>query len=90
MVNFGKLHLPGYMQPSRKAGCLEKNVCACFYRQPKALVEALAEDCSLSQTPPPHPHPPPPPRKDATASWRKHWLLAMKSTSDESSLEVVN
>lgn len=36
-----------------------------------------------------HKHPPPP-SKDATASWRKHWLLAMKSTSDESSLEVVN
>lgn len=51
------------------------------YRQPKALALTLAADCSLSQTPL---------CQRCNSILEEALTAAMKSTSDESSLEVVN
>lgn len=52
-----------------------------FYGQPRALALALAADCSLSQTPL---------CQRCNSILEEALTAAMKSTSDESSLEVVN
>lgn len=59
----------------------EECVHAHFYGQPRALALALAADCSLSQTPL---------CQRCNGILEEALAAAMKSTSDESSLEVVN
>lgn len=67
-------------QPSQMAAAAEECVCS-FYGQPRALALALAADCSLSPTPS---------CQRCNSILEEALTAAMKSTSDESSLEVVN
>lgn len=60
---------------------LEEECVCLFYGQPRALALALAADCSLSQTPL---------CQRCNSILEEALTAAMKSTSDESSLEVVN